>query len=163
MPEGTVVGEFEKYTDAVDCVDSLIRHDFPATSIAIIGAGLKSVEQVRARMNYGRAALRGLVQGSWLGLLYWIFFGVNSSTVNSNDLNAVMTDAQQSIGPAIVIGMGIGMLWQILRFSMVRRQREFLSTTAFVAATYEVTVPNQMFNLAQQKLNEHANQCLEKH
>lgn len=154
-----MVGDFEKYADAVDCVDALIRHDFPANNISIIGAGLRSVERVRARLGYGRMAFRGLIQGSWVGLIYWLFFGGSGSGANPSDAASVMQVAQQTLVPAIVIGAGAGMLYQVLKFSFSRKQREFLSMTNMVAANYEVVVPNVMFELAKQKLAEHQSQC----
>lgn len=160
VPEGTVVGEFDKYTDAVDQVDALIRHDFPAPAIAIVGTDLRSVERVRAKLSYAKVAIRGIVTGSWLGLAYWLFFGgTGSDTVTTA---TVTSNVQQSLVPAIIIGAGIGMLYQVIRFSVARKSREFLSSSAVVAGRYDVTVPDNLAELAKIKLAEHAEKCADK-
>jgi hypothetical protein len=157
MPEGQVVADYEKYSDAVDCVDALIRHDFPAINIAIIGSGLRSVERVRARITYGRVALRGVTQGIVLGLFYWLLVG----GAGVEDEAAAIAAAQQALLPSIIIGAGLGMLVQIAFFAVSKSQREFISFSSMVASSYEVVVPNQMHELARQKLAEHQTQCLD--
>lgn len=152
-----MVAEYEKYPDAVDCVDALIRHDFPAANIAIVGAGLRSVERVRARITYGRVALRGVTQGVFIGLFYWLLLG---GAGVENEAEA-MAAAQQAFLPSIIIGAGFGMLLQIAIFAISKNQREFVSFSSVVAANYEVVVPNQMFELAKQKLAEHQTQCVD--
>jgi len=38
VPEGEAVAKFDNYAAAVDCVDQLIRHEFPAPMVAIVGS-----------------------------------------------------------------------------------------------------------------------------
>lgn len=152
VPNGEAVAEFTEYGAAVDYVDQLIRHEFPAAMVAIVGSDLKSVERVRGRLSYGRVAIQGLISGSWIGLLISLFFPVPSTSAGSSF--AVST------GAAIVIGAGVGMLLNILRFSFSRNRHEFSSTSAVVAAKYEVVVPHPLVDQARKAIAEHQANCV---
>lgn len=149
VPDGEAVASFDNYAAAVDCVDQLIRHDFPAPMVAIVGSDLKSVERVRGKLSYGTLAFRGLVTGSWLGLLFSMFIPVSSTG-----------SVGVTTGAAIVIGAGAGMLLNILRFSLSRNRHEFSSSSAVIAATYEVVVPHPMAQQAKDAITEHLEQCI---
>ena len=150
VPDGEAVASFNNYAAAVDCVDQLIRHDFPAPMVAIVGSDLKSVERVRGKLSYGTLAFRGLITGSWLGLLFSLFIPVSASG----------SSVGVTTGAAIVIGAGVGMLLNILRFSLSRNRHEFSSTSAVIAATYDVVVPHPMSQQAKDAISEHLEQCI---
>jgi hypothetical protein len=146
VPEGEAVASFENYAAAVDCVDQLIRHDFPAPMVAIVGTDLRSVERVRGKLSYGTLAFRGLVTGSWLGLLVSMFVTTGSVGLTT--------------GAAIVIGAGVGMLVNILRFSLSRNRHEFSSSTAVIASKYEVLVPHPLAQPDTDAIAEHLAKCI---
>lgn len=150
VPDGEAVASFNNYAAAVDCVDQLIRHDFPAPMVAIVGSDLKSVERVRGKLSYGTLAFRGLITGSWLGLLFSLFIPVSASG----------SSVGVTTGAAIVIGAGVGMLLNILRFSLSRSRHEFSSTSAVIAGTYDVVVPHPMSQQAKDAIAEHLEQCI---
>ena len=56
--------------------------------------------------------------------------------------------ANGALGSSIVIGAGIGMLFQVVRFSLSRNKRGFLSQSSMVAAKYQVQVPASMISQA---------------
>jgi hypothetical protein len=149
MPKGQVIGKFTEYADAVAFVDTLINHGFPAGAIAIVGKDLRSVERVRGKMTYGRIALGGAVTGSWLGLLVGLFFGGST--------DATGTSAMGSTFSAVLIGAGIGMLVNILRFSVARNKRAFVSQSSVVAGKYEVQVPGNLSDQAEKAIADHEN------
>jgi Na+/citrate or Na+/malate symporter len=149
MPKGQVIGKFTEYADAVAFVDTLINHGFPAGEVAIVGKDLRSVERVRGKMTYGRVALGGAVTGSWLGLLVGLFFGT------SPDATGVL--AMNSAVSAVFIGAGIGMLFNILRFSIARNKRAFVSQSSVVASKYEVQVPANLAAQAEKAIADHEN------
>lgn len=149
VPDGETVASFDNYAAAVDCVDQLIRHDFPAPMVAIVGSDLRSVERVRGKLSYGSLALRGLITGSWLGLLVSLFLPVPANG-----------SVAASTGAAIVIGAGLGMLLNILRFSLTRNRHEFSSSSAVIAAKYDVVVPHPMAQQAKDAMDEHLRQCI---
>jgi hypothetical protein len=153
VPNGEAIAEFNDYAAAVDHVDQLIRHEFPAAMVAIVGSDLKSVERVRGRLSYGRVAIQGLISGSWIGLLISLFLPVPSASSAGTSLTI-------STGAAIVIGAGVGMLLNILRFSISRNRHEFSSTSAVVAAKYEVVVPHPLVEQAKKAIAEHQANCV---
>jgi len=52
-----------------------------------------------------------------------------------------VTYQPQNFLSALVIGAGIGMLFNIIRFSSSKNRREFLSYPQTIAKTYRVVVP----------------------
>lgn len=155
VPEGETVGNFSTYAAAVDCVDQLIRHEFPAPMVAIVGSDLRTVERVKGKLSYGRVAIQGLITGSWLGLLVSLFLTPPSTSS--------ATGAGISTGAAIFIGAGLGMLLNIVRFSVTRRSHEFTSGSAVVAASYDVVVPHPLADQAKKAIAEHEAQCVNGH
>ena len=101
IPNGEVLADFPQYAEAVAYVEKLVRNDFPAGFIAIVGSDLRSVERVRGKMSYARVAFSGAVTGAWIGLIYAFLFGPAIDTAN------IASDANGSLGSAIVIGAGV--------------------------------------------------------
>jgi hypothetical protein len=142
VPQGEVIADFAQYVDAVAYVEKLIANNFPAGLIAIVGSDLRSVERVRGRMSYARVAINGAITGSWLGLIFGFLFGPTIDTAN------ITSSANGGLGSSIVIGAGIGMLFQVVRFSLTLNKRGFLSQSSFVAAKYQIQVPASMVSQA---------------
>jgi hypothetical protein len=142
IPNGSAVSEFNDYKDAVAYVERIILGDFPATSIAIVGTNLTSVERVRARISYGRVAASGAAAGVWLGLLIFILFAYSSTPATENP------EPLFSLGSALLVGAGVGMLFQVIRFSLAKGKRGFASASQIVAGKYEVVVPSELVNEA---------------
>ena len=136
LPNGTPVAEFNIYTDAVSYVERLIRGDFPATAIAIVGSDLSTVERVKAKISYGKIALNGAMTGLWLGLFMFLIFG---TTDNAGTSTPVFT-----LSTALLVGAGFGMLWQVIRFSLSKGKRGFSSGSLVVAKKYEVVIPSEL-------------------
>lgn len=132
LPEGEVVGQFKNYPEAVKVVEQLVENGFPARLISIIGSDLKTVETLKGKLGYGRVALSGAVTGSWIGLFFGLVFGATSSLEQ-----VVVTN----LSAGIVIGAGIGMLLNVIRFGLTKNKRGFISTQAVVAKKYDVVVP----------------------
>ena len=149
MPKGQVIGKFTEYTEAVGFVETLINHGFPAGSIAIVGKDLRSVERVRGKMTYGRIAISGAMTGSWLGLIIGLFLATSATP-----------DASPSTGSTfstVLIGAGIGMLINLLRFGIARNRRGFISQSSVVAGKYEVQVPGNLSEQAEKAIADHEN------
>lgn len=137
VPTGYVVGQYRNYTDAAAVVERLIEGDFPAAQIAIVGSDVKLVERVRGRLGYGRVAYSGAITGIWMGLIFAILIGAG---VEISATGEVAYNPSEFMA-AVVIGAGIGMLFNILRFSFTRNRRGFISMAQSVASNYEVVVP----------------------
>ncbi|NBW73886.1 MAG: hypothetical protein EBR26_05765, partial [Microbacteriaceae bacterium] len=102
------------------------------------------------KVNYARIALSGAVTGVWIGLIFFLVFGTSADQAT----------AQINLGSAILIGAGLGMLLQVVRYSLARNKRGFSSGSLVVAAKYEVVVPRELSSeaeLAYTKGAEHEN------
>ena len=72
----TTVATYGSYREAERAVDFLSDREFPVERAAIVGTGLKTVEQIAGRLTTGRAALLGAGQGAMIGLLFGLLFGL---------------------------------------------------------------------------------------
>ena len=70
------IATYTSYQEAERAVDLLSDQRFPVNRIAIVGTGLRSVEQVVGRLTTGRAALTGAGQGALIGLFIAVLFGL---------------------------------------------------------------------------------------
>jgi hypothetical protein len=140
--QGEVIATFSEYRDAVVYVEKLMTADFPPGSIAIVGNNLRSVERVRGRISNARVALSGASTGLTIGLLVGLISPVSTT---SADVVAVTLGAL--IQP-MLIGAGVGMLFNILRFSLAKNKRSFASVSMAVAKDYEVQVPGNLVEQA---------------
>lgn len=143
LPTGEVIAEFSEYAAAVAYVDKLIKQEFPAGAIAIVGKDLRTVERVRGKLSYARLAVAGASTGAWLGLIIGILF--------TSDPTASASVALQGVMQAVIMGAGIGMLFNVVRFSLTKNKRSWISQSQVVAANYQVQVPADMANDAKAK------------
>ena len=138
IPEGQTLATFADYKLAVTYVETMIENDFPARLVSIIGTDLKSVESIKGKLGYGRVALSGALTGSWLGMFFGLVFGATGA-------EAILLT---NITAGVVIGAGIGMLINVIRFSLTKNRRGFISGQMVVAKKYEVVVPKEQLQLA---------------
>jgi hypothetical protein len=139
VPTGHALGEFSSYQEASDLVDKLISGDFTASKISIIGKDPVLVERVRSRLGYGRVAISGAVTGLWLGVLVALLAGTGVTTGADGQLDFV----PQEFGAVALVGAGIGMFVNILRFAFSKSKRGFLSSQMPIASRYQVIVPDE--------------------
>ena len=138
-----MLAQFKNYREAVKAVEQLVENGFPPSLISIIGSDLKTVETLKGKLGYGRVALSGAVTGSWIGLFLGLVFGATSSAEQ-----VVVTN----LTAGIVIGAGIGMFFNVIRFSLARNKRTFISGQAVVAKKYDVVVPVGQLNEAKKAM-----------
>ena len=70
------IASYADYADAERAVDWLADRGFPVEHGAIVGMGLRSVEQVEGRMTPGRAALVGAAAGIFMGAFLALLAGI---------------------------------------------------------------------------------------
>lgn len=131
-----MVADFKQYTDALAYVDNLIKNNFPAGAVAIVGSDLRTVERLRGKITYARMALGGAVTGSWMGLAFGLIFGGQTNPDGSTMFGAV-----DPLASSMVIGAGLGMLFNVVRYSLARNKKSFVSQSTVVASKYQVQVP----------------------
>jgi hypothetical protein len=131
------------YREAERAVDWLSDHGFPVERVAIVGTGLRSVEQVLGRFTTGRAALVGAAQGASLGLLFGALFGLFFTNVG-----AFFTVVLYGLVAGIVWG---GLFGAIIQFAR-RGRRDFSSAAETRAEHYEVQVDDAVAGEAKRML-----------
>jgi hypothetical protein len=153
LPEGEVLAQFSNYLEAVKTVEQLVENGFPPRLISIIGSDLKTVEVLKGKLGYGRVALSGAVTGSWIGLFFGLVFGATSSAEQ-----VVVTN----LTAGIVIGAGVGMLINVIRFSMTKNKRSFISGQSIVAKKYDLVVPMSALSDAKKAMKASASKAIKK-
>ena len=138
MTQGEVVATFAEYRDAVLYVEKLMTADFPPGSIAIVGNNLRSVERVRGRISNAKVAISGATSGMTVGLIVGLLSPVSTTSAN------VVAVTAAALAQPMLIGAGVGMLFNIVRFSMSKNKRSFASVSMAVAKEYEVQVPGNL-------------------
>ena len=139
IPQGEVIADFTAYEEAVAYVEKLVVNNFPAGFIAIVGTDLRTVERVRGKLSYARVALNGAITGSWMGLIFSFLFNAPASPTGG---------IASPMAADIFIGAGLGMLFNIVRFSMMRSKRQFVSQSSVVALKYQVQGPSSLVGQA---------------
>lgn len=141
----TTVATYGTYREAERAVDFLSDREFPVERAAIIGTGLKTVEQIAGRMTTGRAAMVGAGQGAMIGLLIGLFFGL-FFTVAEDFLGVLLY--------GLVAGLLFGSIFGALGQAARRGRRDFASVSSMQAERYEVQVDHEVSARAKQLLAE---------
>ena len=125
-----VLREFTSYDQAQRLVDRLSDAGFPVERVRIVGAGIRSVEQVTGRLTKGRAALAGAGTGAWFGLLIGLLFSI--FTIGQAWLAVVLA--------SLVVGAFWGAVFGFVAHWATRGRRDFASVKGLEAARYSVEV-----------------------
>ena len=128
--------------DAERAVDFLSDKEFPVERAAIIGTGLKTVEQIAGRLTTGRAAVLGAAQGAYVGLLFGLLFGL---FFDGPDFFGVVA---YGLLAGILFGATFGAIGQ----AMQRGRRDFASVSGMQAEKYELQVDHEVSAQAKQLL-----------
>lgn len=124
------IATYSSYAEAQKAVDYLSDNDFAVEKTAIVAEGLKFVEQVTGRLNWGRvistAAGSGALTGALIGLFFGLFFG------GQNLLGIVVY--------GLVVGIIISILFGVLGYAATRGRRDFSSVGGMQAERYNVMV-----------------------
>jgi hypothetical protein len=131
------------YATAERAVDYLSDQGFAVERTAILGKDLRSVEQVEGRMSAGRAALVGLCEGSLIGMLFALLFGV---FFNGPDFGGLLLYG-------IVTGGLLGTLFGVsAHLTVSDGRRDFVFDTSIVAGRYEIRVDDGVADEAEHLL-----------
>jgi len=140
----TTVATYSSYEEAERAVDYLSDQDFPVERTAIVGTGLRTVEQIAGRLTTGRAALMGATQGAMIGLLFGLLFGLFFS---GPDFLGVVA---YGLVAGILFGATFGAVGQALQGG----RRDFASVQSMQADRYELQVDDEVAARARQLLAE---------
>jgi uncharacterized membrane protein len=140
----TTVATYGSYPEAERAVDFLSDRGFPVERVAIVGTGLKSVEQVAGRVTTGRAAVAGAGQGAMVGLLFGLLFGLFFEGP------AFFGVILYGLVAGAIFGAVLGALFQAAQGG----RRDFASVSGIQAASYEIQVDPGVADRAKQMLGE---------
>lgn len=127
------IATFDNYEQAQMAVDRLSDAKFPVERVEIVGTGLRYVEKVTGRYDYGKAALTGAINGAILGALIGWIFGL------FNWARPVVTGLVLA-GWGALVGAVIGGILGLIAHAMTRGRRDFASVAGTVADRYELRV-----------------------
>ena len=122
-----VVATFGDYSGAQRAVDFLSDQKFPVESVAIVGNGLRMVENVVGRLSWGRAMLSGFAGGAWVGLLVGLLIALFAE----RPFNVMLW--------AALYGGVFGLVFGVIGYAFSGGRRDFVSTQSLVATSYDVT------------------------
>jgi hypothetical protein len=135
------VASFTDYAEAERAVDKLSDHGFPVEHAAIIGTGLRYIEQVTGRITTGRATVIGLGYGAMLGLLWGLLFGA-LFTVDSGSFAGVLLYS-------LVAGLVFGGVFGAVGHAALGGRRDFGSASVTRADRYELQVDERFAERAE--------------
>ncbi|QDT15499.1 general stress protein [Alienimonas californiensis] len=136
-----VVGSYADYAAAQKAVDYLSDEKFPVEHVTIVGRGLKFVEQVTGRLNWGRAFLNGLASGAMTGLFIGLLLALFFPAVEEVDGVLVREGFNwELILWATAIGSVFGAIFSLIGYAMTGGKRDFTSVGAMRAETYDVLI-----------------------
>lgn len=138
-----VVATFGEYADAERAVDKLSDEGFPVERVAIVGTGLKLVEQIGGRTTTVRSALTGAMSGATIGALFALFLGL-FFTISEGFLGLLVY--------GIVTGALFGAIFAAVGQAMQGGRRDFVSTSGMQAEAYEVQVDGEVAGRATELL-----------
>ena len=132
-PRRQTVASYTDYRDAERAVDWLSDQGFAVERSAIIGTGLRSVEQVTGRMTVGRAALAGAGEGMLVGALFALLFGIFFSGPAFGELLVY----------SLAVGASFGGLTGAIIQAITGQSRNFASAMTVATDHYEVQVDDE--------------------
>lgn len=131
LTERRTIATLNDYADAQRAVDRLADRKLPVQTVAIVGIGLRYVEQVSGRLTAGRtilaAAARGAVIGAAFALLFGIFF-----TLDEAFLGLLVY--------SVVLGSLFAAAFAVLERVVAGGRRDFSSSAWMRADRYELQV-----------------------
>ncbi len=123
------VATYPDYQQAQRAVDFLSDTNFRVERVAIIGTGLRTVENVLGRLTVGKAALAGAASGAWFGLFIGVLLGLFS-----------VSDWWKVILSTVLIGIFWFALFGAIAQAMTKGQRDFTSQKSLQATEYGISV-----------------------
>lgn len=149
MPAGsaprTAVATYASYPEAERAVDLLSDKGFAVERAAIVGTGLRTVEQIAGRLTTGRAALAGATQGATIGLFLSLLLGL-FFTIEEGFLGLLLY--------GLILGTLFGAVLAAVTQAMQRGRRDFASVRGMEAERYELQVDHEVSAQAKQLLGE---------
>jgi hypothetical protein len=130
--DGRPLVTVSSYDEAVGAVDALADAHFPVQHVAIVGRGVRTVEEVTGRFGPARAVASAALTGALIGLFFGLLFdwwGAVTPEVGWGQLALY----------GLIYGALAGLLVSLL-FQRAGLRRDFSSVRALDADHYDVTL-----------------------
>lgn len=127
------IATYATYPEAQRAVDYLADQRFPVERVAIVGDGIKLVEQVTGRMSYGKAALTGAMSGALTGAFFGFIFGL------FDWIDPLVSGLVLALY-GLIFGAIVGAIIGLIAYAMSGGQRDFTSISGMQADRYSVMV-----------------------
>lgn len=134
------------YAEAQRAVDYLSDQNFPVQRAAIVAEGLRFVEQVTGRLNYGRALLNGALSGASTGLFVALLLGLLGFVGPVVNLLSLALSG-------LIFGAILGAVLAVVSYAMSGGRRDFTSVSGMQAERYTVMVDAEVAGEAIRLLN----------
>lgn len=139
------VMSYGTYAEAQRAVDYLSDNNFPVQRTAIVAEGIRFVEQVTGRLNYGRALLNGAASGASTGLFVSLLLGLFGVAGASGILSLALY--------GLVFGAILGAILGVVGYALTGGRRDFTSVSGMQAERYSVMVDSEVAGEAINLLN----------
>ena len=131
-PQGTSLLTVSTYEEAVGAVDALAEADFAVEHIAIVGRGVRTVEDVKGRYGPARAIASTALTGALIGLFFGLLFDWWGALTPAVDWGWL---ALWGLVYGAFAGLIVGLV-----FNAAGPRREFASVRTLDADRYDVTL-----------------------
>ena len=138
------IARYESYGEAERAVDALSAMRFPVARVAIVGIGLRSVEQVVGRVTTWRAALYGSGQAALIGLFVGVLF---SLFFTGPEFFAILAYS-------VVVTAVFGGVFGTIAHALQGGRRDFASVGGVYADRVELQVDAEVADEARRLLDE---------
>lgn len=127
------IATYATYAEAQRAVDYLSDKRFPVEQVAIVGDGIRMVEQVTGRLSYGKAALSGAMTGALTGAFFGFIFGL------LDWIDPLISGLVLALY-GLVFGAIVGAIIGAVGYAMTGGKRDFTSVSGMQAERYSVMV-----------------------
>jgi hypothetical protein len=146
LADRRTIASYASYAEAQRAVDYLSDQRFPVERVAIVGEGLRTVEQVTGRMGYGRAALSGALSGALTGAFFGFVFGL------FDWIDPLISGLVLALY-GLIFGAIVGAILGLIGYALMGGQRDFTSISGMAAERYNVMVDSGMADEATRTLS----------
>jgi len=140
-----VVASFTRYEDAQRAVDNLSDEKFPVERVAIVGEGLRLIEQVTGRLTWWKATVKGLLNGAITGLILGWLLGL------FNVIDPLLSSISLALW-GLCFGAFVGAITGAFAYASTGGHRDFTSVGNLQAEQYNILVDVEVADQAERLL-----------
>ncbi|MYM20790.1 magnesium transporter [Brevibacterium sp. 5221] len=129
VPRGETIASYSKHEEARAAVARLAERDFDVSALTIVGSDVAIVESMEGLRSWAAAAGSGALSGAWLGLFLGLIMAL---------LGGDQSLTSGGLLPALLIGVGIGIIWGLLMRWQAGRRGSVAGRPQVLAGRYDI-------------------------